>query len=74
MVRVGPGRDPLFFVWQSALDFMSDTNGAIGSNSLHEPRLIQESGIDARLAAIVEPALLGMGYRLVRVHVTGRDG
>jgi ribosome maturation factor RimP len=53
---------------------MSDTNGTIGSNSLHEPRLIQESGIDARLAAIVEPMLLGMGYRLVRVHVTGRDG
>jgi ribosome maturation factor RimP len=50
---------------------MNDTNG---SNSLHEPRLITEAGIDARLAAIVEPALLGMGYRLVRVHVSGRDG
>jgi ribosome maturation factor RimP len=53
---------------------MNETNEATGSNSLHEPRLIQESGIDARLAAIVEPALMGMGYRLVRVHVSGRDG
>ena len=38
------------------------------------PRLIAESGIDARLAAVVEPMLLGMGFRLVRVHVSGRDG
>jgi ribosome maturation factor RimP len=49
---------------------MNDTN----ANELHEPRLIAESGIDARLAAVVEPMLLGMGYRLVRVHVSGRDG
>jgi ribosome maturation factor RimP len=49
-------------------------NEANTSNSLHEPRLITERGIDARLAAIVEPALAGMGYRLVRVHVSGRDG
>ena len=44
------------------------------ATELHEPRLIAESGIDARLAAVVEPMLLGMGYRLVRVHVSGRDG
>lgn len=50
---------------------MNETNG---SNSLHEPRLITETGLDARVAAIVEPALLGMGYRLVRAHVSGRDG
>jgi ribosome maturation factor RimP len=49
-------------------------NEANTSNSLLEPRLITERGIDARLAAIVEPALAGMGYRLVRVHVSGRDG
>ncbi len=44
------------------------------SEMLHEPRLITEQGIDARIAAIVEPALEGLGYRLVRVHVSGRDG
>jgi ribosome maturation factor RimP len=49
-------------------------NETITSNSLQEPRLITERGIDARLAAIVEPALIGLGYRLVRVHVSGRDG
>jgi ribosome maturation factor RimP len=50
---------------------MNDSNT---SNSLFEPRLITESGIDARIAAMVEPTLIGLGYRLVRVHVTGRDG
>ena len=41
---------------------------------LHEPRLIAEQGISARIAAVAEPALEGLGYRLVRVHVSGRDG
>ena len=36
-----------------------------------EPRLIVEPGLSARVAAIVEPVLAGLGYRLVRVRVTG---
>jgi len=39
-----------------------------------EPRLLTETGIAARIAAIVGPVLAGLGYRLVRVAVTGRDG
>jgi ribosome maturation factor RimP len=39
-----------------------------------EPRLITESGLPARVAAIAEPVLADCGYRLVRVHVSGRDG
>jgi ribosome maturation factor RimP len=39
-----------------------------------EPRLIVEQGIAARVAAIAEPVLLGMGYRLVRVRISGLDG
>jgi ribosome maturation factor RimP len=39
-----------------------------------EPRLIAERGIAARLAMIVEPVLTGIGYRLVRVRVSGSDG
>jgi ribosome maturation factor RimP len=39
-----------------------------------EPRLLTETGIAARIAAIVEPTLGGLGFRLVRVAVTGRDG
>ncbi len=39
-----------------------------------EPRLIAEQGVAARVAAIVEPVLGGMGYRLVRVKISGLDG
>src|SRR5262245_13581093 len=39
-----------------------------------ESRLIAEQGIAARVAAISEPVLGGIGYRLVRVKVSGLDG
>ena len=39
-----------------------------------EPRLIVEPGLSARLAALAEPVLADLGYRLVRVRVTGSDG
>src|SRR5919198_4047427 len=39
-----------------------------------EPRLIGEQGIAARVAAISEPVLAGIGYRLVRVKISGLDG
>jgi ribosome maturation factor RimP len=46
----------------------------IETNPLDEPRLIAESGLAARVAHIVEPALTDLGYRLVRVRVSGLDG
>ncbi len=49
---------------------MSDTI----DNDLHEPRLIAETGVSARVAALAEPVLNGLGYRLVRVRVSGADG
>jgi ribosome maturation factor RimP len=36
--------------------------------------LIREGGIAARVAAVVEPVLEGLGYRLVRTSVSGRNG
>jgi ribosome maturation factor RimP len=39
-----------------------------------EPRLIIEPGRAARVAAIAEPVLAGLGYRLVRVRVSGAAG
>ncbi len=39
-----------------------------------EPRLIVEQGLAARVAAIAEPVLVGIGYRLVRVRISGLDG
>ena len=39
-----------------------------------EPRLIVEPGLAARVVALVEPVIEGLGYRLVRVRVSGTDG
>jgi ribosome maturation factor RimP len=39
-----------------------------------EPRLLTEQGVGARIAAIAAPVLEGLGYRLVRVRVSGLSG
>jgi ribosome maturation factor RimP len=41
---------------------------------LSEPRLIVEQGVAARLAAIAEPVIAGLGFRLVRVKISGLSG
>ncbi|WP_246660384.1 ribosome maturation factor RimP [Nitratireductor sp. XY-223] len=44
------------------------------SPSSTEGRLIAETGLDARIAAIVEPVLESMDFRLVRVRLSGQNG
>jgi ribosome maturation factor RimP len=39
-----------------------------------DPRLIAEPGLSARVATVAEPVLEGMGFRLVRVKISGGDG
>jgi ribosome maturation factor RimP len=39
-----------------------------------EPRLVRETGVAARVAAIVEPVIEGIGFRLVRVKVSAQNG
>jgi ribosome maturation factor RimP len=39
-----------------------------------EPRLITETGRAARVAAVAEPVLAQLGYRLVRVRISGSAG
>lgn len=46
-----------------------DTNAIAGDD-----RIVRESGIDARVASIVMPVLRGIGYRLVRVRLSGQHG
>jgi ribosome maturation factor RimP len=43
-------------------------------HDISEPRLIVEQGMAARVAALAIPVLAGLGYRLVRVRVSGADG
>ncbi|KPB01992.1 ribosome maturation factor RimP [Ahrensia marina] len=40
----------------------------------YEPRLITETGVDARIASIVEPVINGAGYVLCRVRLSGLNG
>ncbi len=47
---------------------------AMIENAGRESRLITETGLDARVAAIIEPVLESMGYRLVRVRLSGQNG
>ena len=42
--------------------------------AVSEPRLIVEQGLAARLAMIVEPVLASLGFRLVRVRISGLSG
>ena len=42
--------------------------------SAREPRLLLEPGLAARVAAIAEPVIEGLGYRLVRVQVFPQSG
>jgi ribosome maturation factor RimP len=39
-----------------------------------DDRIIRESGIDARIALIIQPVLRGIGFRLVRVRLSGQNG
>lgn len=41
---------------------------------LAEPRLVVEPGAAARVSAVAEPVLQGMGYRLVRIRISGEAG
>jgi len=40
----------------------------------HEPRLITETGLDQRLADIIEPVLIGLGFKLIRVRMLNQNG
>ena len=41
---------------------------------IREPRLIRESGAASRIAAVLEPVLIDLGFRLVRVKLSGAYG
>jgi ribosome maturation factor RimP len=37
-------------------------------------RVVMETGVAARVAAIIEPAIVDLGFRLVRVRISGQNG
>ncbi len=44
------------------------------SDDLEEPRIVTETGVEARVARIVEPVALSLGFRLVRVKLSAMNG
>src|SRR5215813_2584029 len=54
---------------------MTDTTpGSVDADLLAEPRLVVEPGVAARVSAVAAPVLHQMGYRLVRVRISGEAG
>ena len=51
-----------------------EPNAAQAALTESEPRLIAEPGLSARVAHVAEPVIEQLGYRLVRVKVSGADG
>ncbi|WP_455480928.1 ribosome maturation factor RimP [Bartonella sp. B12(2025)] len=49
-------------------------NEAEKISDLDEPRLFEEDGIEARVAALVIPLLKPLGFRLVRIRLLGLNG
>jgi ribosome maturation factor RimP len=47
---------------------MTDTDATI------DDRIIRETGTDARVALLIRPLLTSMGFRLVRVRLSGQNG
>lgn len=49
-------------------------DGLVAEREDYEARLIEETGDAALVAAIVEPVAMDLGYRLVRVRISGQNG
>ena len=79
MIKSGP-TGPLFFIGRDppeadgTVRAMSELTHEPKTASDQEPRLVVESGVALRVAAIIEPAIVDLGYRLVRVRISAQNG
>jgi len=79
MIKSGP-TGPLFFIGRDppeadgTVRAMSEPTHEPMTAPDQEPRLVVESGVAARVAAIIEPAIVDLGYRLVRVRISAQNG
>src|SRR6185312_11829669 len=65
--RVGAGPAPALFVYEGCLPKPM-------AFDLNEKRYVRETGLEQRIAHIVEPVANDMGYALVRVKVSNENG
>ena len=74
-MRVGPGRDPLFFIAQGSMDQTPHSRLAPADpEGLDEARIITDNGLAQRVGRIAEPVLRDFGLRLVRVKISAGPG
>jgi ribosome maturation factor RimP len=79
MIKSGP-TGPLFFIGRDppeadgTVRAMSEPTHEPTAAPDQEPRLVVESGVAARVATIIEPAIVDLGYRLVRVRISAQNG
>ena len=79
MIKSGP-TGPLFFIGRDppeadgTVRAMSELTHEPKTAPDQEPRLVVESGVALRVAAIIEPAIVDLGYRLVRVRISAQNG
>jgi len=69
-----PGLNPMQVRPNLTLDMTDPTADSVDSDLLAEPRLVVEPGMAARVSAVAGPVLQGMGYRLVRIKISGEFG
>lgn len=71
---LGPPDDPVSRVDDTASSPEGSSSAPSDGATLDEPRLFTETGVAARVARVVEPALADLSLRLVRVKLsTGHD-
>jgi ribosome maturation factor RimP len=46
----------------------------LNAGDIAEARIVTETGLNARIAHLVDPVIAGLGFRLVRVRISARDG
>lgn len=63
--------DPLFFIFRKTVTPNKADWAPITDD---EPRLVTETGVEARIAAQIEPVMNAEGFRLVRVRLSGQNG
>ena len=79
-MRVGPGRDPLFFIGArsslpaSRMVEASSQTAAGLPDGLNEARLIEDPGASQRVGRIAAQVAQDLGYRLVRVKISSGSG
>src|ERR1700760_24895 len=56
------------------LEMTEPTAGSMDTELLAEPRLVVEPGVAARVSAVAGPVLQQLGYRLVRIRISGEAG